>query len=167
MPACPRPAFAIAPVASVVSKVRSSAGSYSPTTGPAYWVARSDYGVWSRSNHRVAIARETSRARASICKEDNVSGHKFKVGQTVRYRAPFGHAAAADYKIMQLLPAEDDELRYRIKSAYEPHGKWDLSLWDENFSGHWTLVGYHLDGGLQPTSYESYEVFQARRLAKR
>jgi hypothetical protein len=41
--------------------------------------------------------------------------------QTVRYRAPFGHAAAADYKIKQLLPAEDDELRYRIKSANEPH----------------------------------------------
>jgi hypothetical protein len=50
-----------------------------------------------------------------------VSGHKFKVGQTVRYRAPFGHAAAADYKIKQLLSAEDDELRYRIKSANEPH----------------------------------------------
>ena len=29
------------------------------------------------------------------------------------------------------------------------------------------LVGYHLDGSLQPTSFESYEVFQARRLAKR
>jgi hypothetical protein len=50
-----------------------------------------------------------------------VSGHKFKVGQTVRYRAQFGHATAADYKIMQRLPTEDDELRYRIKSANEPH----------------------------------------------
>jgi Trypsin len=48
----------------------------------------------------------------------------------------------------------------------ERRGKWDLSFWDENFSGHWTLVGYHLDGSLQPTSYESYEVFQARQLAK-
>ncbi len=46
-------------------------------------------------------------------------------------------------------------------------GKWDLSFWDDDFSGHWTLVGYHSDGTLQPTSFESYEVFQARRLAKR
>jgi hypothetical protein len=50
-----------------------------------------------------------------------VSGHKFKVGQTVKYTAPFSHAAAADYKITQLLPIEDDELQYRIKSANEPH----------------------------------------------
>ena len=50
-----------------------------------------------------------------------MSGHKFKIGQTVRYRAPFGHVAAADYKVTQLLPAEDDELQYRIKSADEPH----------------------------------------------
>ena len=40
---------------------------------------------------------------------------KFKIGQTVRYRAPFGHVAAADYKVTQLLPAEDNELQYRIK----------------------------------------------------
>jgi hypothetical protein len=50
-----------------------------------------------------------------------VSGHKFKIGQTVRYRTPFGHVAAADYKVTQLLPTEDDELQYRIKSADEPH----------------------------------------------
>ena len=25
-------------------------------------------------------------------------------------------------------------------------GRWDLSFWDENFTGYWTLVGYHDDG---------------------
>ena len=30
-------------------------------------------------------------------------------------------------------------------------GKWDLSYWDENFDGHWTLVGYHDDGSLKPS----------------
>jgi hypothetical protein len=50
---------------------------------------------------------------------------------------------------------------------FERRGKWDLSFWDDNFSGHWTLVGYHSDGSLQPTSFENYEIFQARRLAKR
>jgi S1-C subfamily serine protease len=44
--------------------------------------------------------------------------------------------------------------------------KWELSLWDENFDGHWTLVGYHDDGSLKPTRFESYDAFQ-RRLAKR
>jgi hypothetical protein len=38
----------------------------------------------------------------------------------VRYIAPFV-AAAADYKVTQLLPAEDDDYQYRIKNAAEPH----------------------------------------------
>ena len=58
--------------------------------------------------------------RGSVCREDNVSGHKFKIGQAVRYAAPFSHSAATDYKITLLLSAEDDEL-HRIKSANEPH----------------------------------------------
>ena len=45
-------------------------------------------------------------------------------------------------------------------------GKWDLSFWDEKFEGHWTLVGYHDDGSLKPTRFESYAEFQ-KRLASR
>ena len=41
-------------------------------------------------------------------------------------------------------------------------GRWDLSFWDENFTGHWTLVGYHDDGSLKPTRFESYDEFQKR-----
>src|SRR5260370_30214238 len=67
--------------------------------------------------------RRDVRAWGSVCKEYYVSGHKFKVGQTVTYTAPFGHAAAADYKVMQLLPAEDDELQYRMKSGDERHDR--------------------------------------------
>jgi hypothetical protein len=33
--------------------------------------------------------------------------------------------------------------------------RWDLSFWDETFSGRWTLVGYHPDGGDTPTEFES------------
>jgi S1-C subfamily serine protease len=44
--------------------------------------------------------------------------------------------------------------------------KWDLSFWDERFEGHWSLVGYHPDGKIAPSSFESYETFQ-HRLAKR
>ena len=45
-------------------------------------------------------------------------------------------------------------------------GRWDLSFWDENFTGQWTLVGYHDDGTLKPTRFESYAEFQ-RRIASR
>jgi hypothetical protein len=45
-------------------------------------------------------------------------------------------------------------------------GRWDLSFWDENSSGQWTLVGYHDDGSLKPTRFESYAQFQ-KRLASR
>jgi S1-C subfamily serine protease len=44
--------------------------------------------------------------------------------------------------------------------------KWDMSWWDENFDGHWTLVGYHDDGSLKPTRFESYEAYK-KRMAKR
>ena len=56
MAACPRPAFVITPEASVVSKVRSAAG-YRVATWPPYRVARSDHGMLSSSNHRVAGSR--------------------------------------------------------------------------------------------------------------
>ena len=44
--------------------------------------------------------------------------------------------------------------------------KWDLSFWDEGYDGHWTLVGYHDDGTLKPSRFESYDAFQ-KRLAQR
>jgi hypothetical protein len=34
---------------------------------------------------------------------------------------------------------------------FKRSGKWDLSFWDENYNGHWTLVGYHDDGSLKPS----------------
>jgi hypothetical protein len=45
-------------------------------------------------------------------------------------------------------------------------GRWDLSFWDEKFEGHWTLVGYHDDGSLKPSRFESYAEFQ-KRMASR
>jgi S1-C subfamily serine protease len=49
---------------------------------------------------------------------------------------------------------------------FQRRGKWDLSFWDDSYSGRWTLVGYHLDGSLKPSKFESYDVFQ-RKLAQR
>ena len=52
-----------------------------------------------------------------------MSNHKFKVGQTVNYTPRFIGTVRADaiFKITRLLPAEDDELQYRIRSASEPY----------------------------------------------
>ena len=52
---------------------------------------------------------------------DDASDHKFKVGQTVHYApGPFGGARPGDVKVIQHLPSEDGEQRYRVKSADEP-----------------------------------------------
>jgi S1-C subfamily serine protease len=48
---------------------------------------------------------------------------------------------------------------------FKRRGKWDLSFWDANFEGKWTLVGYHDDGSLKPSRFESYADFERRRVA--
>jgi len=52
-----------------------------------------------------------------------MSGHKFKIGQSVNYTSgPFGAGqASAVYKITTLLPPEGDDFQYRIKSGSEPN----------------------------------------------
>jgi hypothetical protein len=54
---------------------------------------------------------------------DQLSDHRFKVGQSVNLRSgPRGYAGSGGaYKITQLLPPERGERQYRIKSANEPH----------------------------------------------
>jgi S1-C subfamily serine protease len=48
-------------------------------------------------------------------------------------------------------------------------GKWQLSRWDNAYDGDFEgpddVVGFHPDGELTPSSYESYAVFQARQAA--
>ncbi len=55
--------------------------------------------------------------------ENDLSDHKFKVGQSVLYTSgPYGRGGASGtYKVTQLLPPEGDDRQYRIKSANEPH----------------------------------------------
>jgi hypothetical protein len=61
-------------------------------------------------------------AVGGFCNQENdLSDHKFKVGQTVNYTSgPYGRGGGV-YKITQLLPPEGDDRQYRIKSASEPH----------------------------------------------
>ena len=55
--------------------------------------------------------------------ENDVSNHKFKIGERVLYASGiYGRGAASGvYKVTQLLPSESDDCQYRIKSADEPH----------------------------------------------
>jgi hypothetical protein len=48
-----------------------------------------------------------------------MSEHKFKIGQWVSYGPP-GQSKII-YTVLQRLPAEGDERRYRIKATDEPH----------------------------------------------
>jgi len=61
--------------------------------------------------------------RRDLTMEDAVSGHKFKIGQSVNYiSGPFGAGSASGiYKITQLLPPEGNDFQYKIKSLAEPH----------------------------------------------
>jgi hypothetical protein len=55
--------------------------------------------------------------------ENDFSGHKFKIGESVLYTSgSYGRGAASGvYKDTQLLPSESDDYQYRIKSSDEPH----------------------------------------------
>jgi hypothetical protein len=41
-------------------------------------------------------------------------------------------------------------------------GKWDISFHDVDFDGIIDLVGYHPDGKITPSRYESYQAYAAR-----
>jgi S1-C subfamily serine protease len=50
---------------------------------------------------------------------------------------------------------------------FKRNGKWELSFWDGKFEGSWSLVGYHDDGRLKPTRFESYAAYRNRLAANR
>jgi hypothetical protein len=55
--------------------------------------------------------------------ENDLSDHKFKIGESVLYTSGIYARGAASgvYKVTQLLPSESDDCQYRIKSSDEPH----------------------------------------------
>jgi hypothetical protein len=62
-------------------------------------------------------------AGLSCIMENDLSDHKFKVGQSVLFTSgPYGRSGTSGvYKVTQLLPPEGDDQQYRIKSSNEPH----------------------------------------------
>jgi hypothetical protein len=52
---------------------------------------------------------------------DDVSYHKFKIGQAVFYTSGVGSSRRSDvFTVMRRLPPEGGDYQYRIKSANEP-----------------------------------------------
>jgi len=68
--------------------------------------------------------------------------------------------------IMYTIDRNDDGRPDVIFFDLKQQKKWDISFWDEKFEGHWTLVGYHPDGKMTPSSFESYDKFQGRVAAR-
>jgi hypothetical protein len=69
-------------------------------------------------NHERASVRDRTSVR-----ENAMSNHKFKIGQSVNCTSgSFGAIRGSGiYTITQLLPPEGDDFQYKIKSAAEPH----------------------------------------------
>ena len=130
----------------------------------------------ARQGNRFASPSDSTSPPKKNCEPKEISRSRNKANDAVvvEYDIDCSGRVDADYVIPDKKTEAIRLLRDRngdgqsdvVYFDFERRGKWDLSFWDESFSGHWTLVGYHLDGSRQPTSYESYEVFQARRLAK-
>lgn len=65
----------------------------------------------------------TERDAFALFQEKSVSSQKFNVGQIVRYTSGFVGRTGADanYKVVRVLPLENDEQFYRIKGDHEAH----------------------------------------------
>jgi len=61
--------------------------------------------------------------RNLVLRRATVSGHKYKIGQTVTYRSgPYGARNVGNtYTVTQLSPPEGDDFQYKINNAAEPH----------------------------------------------
>lgn len=42
---------------------------------------------------------------------------------------------------------------------FKRNGHWDMSIYDVNFDGKWDLVGYHPDGNIVASRFETYAVY--------
>jgi hypothetical protein len=127
----------------------------------------------ARSNDRVAEQaaksdqeckpKELSRFRSNENDASVIALDFFCTGRdSAEYVVPDDKTKAVFLRLDRNGDGKADAIIFDLKRR----GKWDLSFWDEKFQGFWTLVGYHDDGSLKPTRFESYAEFQ-RRVASR
>jgi S1-C subfamily serine protease len=107
--------------------------------------------------------KELSRFRSKENDATVIAYDMFCTGQdNAEYVVPDNKTKAVFLRLDRNGDGKADAMIFDLKRR----GKWDLSFWDEKFQGYWTLVGYHDDGSLKPTRFESYREFQ-RRVASR
>jgi len=126
----------------------------------------------ARGGNRLAPGSEMS-SRNESCKKKELSRFRNKTNDAtvIAYDIKCNGKINADYiipdekteAIMLTMDRNDDGRPDVIYFDFKRQGKWELSFWDENFDGQWTLVGYHPDGNLKPSSFESYSKFQSRQ----
>jgi S1-C subfamily serine protease len=129
----------------------------------------------ARKGNRSVASDETAKAKpACELKEVSRFRNKKNDGTIIAYDTKCtGHANAnliiPDAKsesIMYEVDRNDDGKPDVVFFDLKQQKKWDISLWDEKFEGRWTLVGYHPDGKMTPSSFESYEKFRSRVAAR-
>ena len=110
-------------------------------------------------NDKECTAKELSRFRN---KENNASIISFDMFCTGKDSAEYVTPDDKTKSVFLRADRNGDGVVDVVFFDFKRSGKWDLSFWDEKFQGHWTLVGYHDDGTLKPTRFESYAEFQKR-----
>jgi S1-C subfamily serine protease len=128
----------------------------------------------TRSGNR--IARPSTSPPKAACEPKQVSSFRNKTNDAtvIAYDMYCTGRTSGNYiipdkqsdAILLTLDRNRDDRPDVIFFDFERRKKWDLSFWDEKFEGHWTLVGYHDDGTLKPSRFESYDTFQ-KRMARR
>jgi hypothetical protein len=125
---------------------------------------------------RLSARSPPRESQAATCQSKEVFRSRNKEGNSVivGYDTNCGGKANAELvipdkhsdPIVLQVDRNGDGLADVIFFDFKRKGQWELSFWDDDFAGKWTLVGHHSDGTLTPTSFESYETFQSS-LAKR
>jgi S1-C subfamily serine protease len=126
----------------------------------------------ARKGDRSAPSTAAAKAKPGICEAKELSRFRNTKNDAtiVAYDTKcMGHANAnliiPDAKsesIMYEVDRNDDGKPDVVFFDLKQQKRWDISLWDEKFEGQWTLVGYHPDGKITPSSFESYDKFRSR-----
>jgi hypothetical protein len=111
----------------------------------------------------VCALKEISRFRN---KKNDATIIAYDTKCTGRANANYTIPDAKTESITYAIDRNDDGRPDVIYFDLKQQKKWDVSFWDEKFEGHWTLVGYHPDGKMTPSSFESYDKFQSRVAAR-
>jgi hypothetical protein len=123
-----------------------------------------------RSENR--IAQKASAEKKANCEPKALSKYRSKDNSAAvtsydmfcngkasgEYVLPDKQDAAIFLRLDRNGDGKADVIFYDLKRR----GKWDISFWDEKFTGQWTLVGYHEDGTLTASKFESYAAYQKR-----